>query len=110
MRKILSSVAAAGLLAAAPTIAFAAHHEEAEEAVEAEAAKYTTAGTPLGTLMDDPDAKAVLEAHIPALIANEQIQMARQITLKDIQGFAPDALSDDTLAAIDADLAKIGSE
>ena len=107
MRKILSSVAAASMLLTAPSIALAAHHEEA---AEAEGSHYTTAETPLGTLMDDPAAKAVLEAHIPALIANEQIQMARQITLKDIQGFAPDALSDETLAAIDADLAKIGSE
>jgi len=107
MRKILSSVAAAGLLAAAPTIALADDQEGTEQAASP---KYTTAGTPLGTLMDDPDAKAVLEAHIPALVANEQIQMARQITLKDIQGFAPQVLSDETLAAIDADLAKIGSE
>jgi para-nitrobenzyl esterase len=90
------------LVAASSTTALAAEQQTA-----AAAASYSTASTPLGTLMDDPQAKAVLEKHVPQLIANEQIQMARQITLKDIQGFAPQALSDATLAAIDADLAKL---
>ncbi len=105
MRRIVNSLAAAGvLLIAAPNVASANHHEgEAEAAGQ----HYTTSETPLGTLTDDPDALAVLELHIPRLIANEQIKMARQITLKDIQGFAPDALSDEILAAIDADLAEL---
>lgn len=104
MRNLLHCLTAAILVAAAPGVAIADHHGAGAEAA---AAKYTTAATPLGTLMDDPAAKAVLEAHVPQLVANEQIQMARQITLKDIQGFAPNVLSDELLAAIDADLAKL---
>ena len=50
-------------------------------------------------------AKAVLEKHLPALIGNPQMEMARSMTLKQIQGFAGDALSDEILAKVDADLA-----
>ena len=101
MRVIIKSLMSVALLVASP---YAAQAED--QAGEAQS-HYTTAETPLGTLMDDEDALAVLEKHIPRLIANEQIKMARQITLKDIQGFAPQALTDETMAAIDADLAKL---
>lgn len=104
MRAFVNCLAAAVLLGAAPTAAVADHHGAGAEAA---GTHYTTAATPLGTLMDDPGAMAVLEKHVPMLIANEQIKMARQITLKDIQGFAPNALSDELMAAIDADLAKL---
>jgi hypothetical protein len=108
MRKVVIGLLAAILPMALPVAAWAEDSAAATApAAAATAQHYTTAETPLGTLLDDPAAKAVLENHIPQLIANEQIQMARQITLKDIQGFAPNVLSDDTLAAIDSDLAKL---
>ncbi len=59
------------------------------------------------TALITPAAKAVLEKHIPALVSNPQIEMARSMTLKQIQGFAGDALTDAKLADIDADLAKL---
>ena len=68
---------------------------------------YTTAATSLGTMMDDPAAKAVLNKHIPMIVSNERIAMARSMTLKEIQGFAGDMVSDDMLAKIDADLAAL---
>ena len=101
MRVIIRSLVSAALLFSSPYAALAD-----DQAAEARS-HYSTSETPLGTLFDDEDALAVLEKHIPRLIANEQIKMARQITLKDIQGFAPQALSDETMAAIDADLAKL---
>ena len=63
--------------------------------------------TDLGTLLDNAGAKAVLTKHIPDLIANEQISMARGMTLKQLQGFAGDVLTDEKLAAIEADLNKL---
>jgi hemoglobin-like flavoprotein len=68
---------------------------------------YSTEATDIGTLMDNPETKAVLEKHIPLVIANEQFQAARPMTFRAIQSFAGDALSDEVLAKIDADLAKI---
>ena len=51
--------------------------------------------------------KAVLEKHLAALVGNPQIEMARGMTLKQVQGFAGDQLSDEVLAKVDADLAAI---
>lgn len=72
-----------------------------------DAPKYTTDDTEIGTLLDDPAAKAIVEKHIPGMTTNEQIDMARSMTLKAIQTYSPDDVTDARLAAIDADLAKL---
>ena len=71
------------------------------------AAHYSTASTPIGDLLDDPAAKAVLFKYIPDMAKNDQIEMARGMTLKDVQQYAPDAISDKTLADMDAEFAKM---
>ena len=70
-------------------------------------AHYTTAETDIGTLLDDPAAKAVLDKFLPGFSANDQVSMARPMTLKAIQQFSPDQFTDKVLADIDADLAKL---
>ena len=71
-------------------------------------AKLMSSGeTDIGTLMDTPAAKAVLQKYIPDVISNPQMDMARTMTLKQIQSYIADKLTDDTLAKIDADLAKL---
>lgn len=103
MSKILASVALASiaLFGAAPMAM--ANTPAAAAAKPA----YTTADTPLGDMLDDPAAKAVLEKHVPDLISNSSIDMARGMSLKAVQGYAGDMLTDAKLAAIDADLAKL---
>jgi para-nitrobenzyl esterase len=71
------------------------------------AAQYTTADTDVGTLLDDPAARAVLDKHVPSISKSENIDMARSMTLKAMQQFAADVLTDDVLKAIDTDLAKL---
>lgn len=93
---------AATLLVAPAGVALAA---DAPAAVAAKA--YTTADTPIGTLIDDPASKAVLDKFMPGMSTNPQIDMARSMTLKQIQGFSPDSIKDETLAQIDAELAKL---
>jgi hypothetical protein len=73
----------------------------------AAAAHYTTQDTDLGTLLDDPAAKAVLLKYIPTIINNDQIDQARSMTLKSLQGYAGDTLTDKALADIDAEFAKL---
>lgn len=68
---------------------------------------YTTADTEIGTLLDDPAARAVLDKRVPGMTSNEQIDMARSMTLKGIQQYSPDQITDKVLADVDADLAKI---
>lgn len=69
--------------------------------------KYTTSDTEIGTLLDDPAAKAILEKIVPGLTTNDQIDMARSMTLKSIQQFSPDEITDQRLAQLDAEFAKL---
>ena len=101
--------AIAAALAASTFTAVAGAAEPAKPAAQAPAAKqaYTTADTDIGTLLDDPAAKAIVEKYIPGLTTNPQVDMARAMTLKAVQAYAPDEVTDDRLAKIDADLAKL---
>lgn len=102
MRNLMLAAAATMLtLTAAPVIA------AAPASVPAPATKMTTSDTTIGALLDNPASKAVLMKHIPALVGNAQIDMARSMTLKQIQAYAGDGLSDEVLAKIDVDLAAI---
>lgn len=68
---------------------------------------YNSLTTPLGAMLDDPAARAVLERYIPEVIKSPQINMARGVTLTALQSYMPGLLSDATLKAIDADLEKV---
>jgi hypothetical protein len=70
-------------------------------------AAYSTGATDIGTLLDTPATRAVLDKHMPQLAAHPQIEMARPMTLKQVQQFASDMITDDLLAKVDADLATI---
>ena len=113
MRFQVLSLAMAATLLTAPAFAQSSTDTSSAPAATAPAATapaaagpYTTDTTPLGTMLDDPAAKAVLEAHIPDMVNNPQISMARGMTLKSLQAYAPN-LTDAALASIDADLAKL---
>ncbi|MFK4874898.1 hypothetical protein [Novosphingobium sp. ZW T3_23] len=73
----------------------------------ATAAAYSTSTTSIGDLLDNPSTKAVLVKHLPDLVSNPQIEMARGMTLKQIQSYSSDSVTDEVLAKIDADLQKI---
>ena len=103
MKKLLIAAAVVAVVPAASD--FAA--ETAPAAAPAPAAALSTSATDIGTLMDNPASKAVLEKYIPTMIANPQFEMARAMTLKQIQGFAADQITDELLAKIDADLAAL---
>jgi hypothetical protein len=49
----------------------------------------------------------VLAKHVPMLVADDQINQARSMTLKQIQQFAGAVLSHKVLADIDLDLSKL---
>jgi hypothetical protein len=102
--RIAAAVLAAGLcsLAASPLLAQAA---PAEAGVH-----YSVQTTLVGTLLDDPAAHAILERLIPAVVANEMFQtMGRSQTLASIQQYEPAALSDEVLAAIQAEFDQLAA-
>ena len=97
----LSLVAIGLALALTPAVA------SAQAPAAAAASHYSTANTPLGDILDDPAAKAVVDKYAPQLTKGDQINMARGMTLAGLQQYAPDMLSDKTLAQMDLDFAKL---
>ncbi|MEP6869485.1 MAG: hypothetical protein ABJA20_13305 [Novosphingobium sp.] len=80
-----------------------------EATTAASATAYTTTETKLGTLLDDPAAKAIVDKYIPGLSASPQIDMARGMTLKQIQALAPTSVKDEQLAQVQTELAKLSA-
>lgn len=100
---LLAGACLIGTAAALPATAAPAPAAAAPAATPA----YSSTTTPIGDLLDNPATKAVLVKDVPTLVANPQIDMARGMTLKQVQAYAGDVLSDSVLAKIDADLAQI---
>lgn len=74
--------------------------------IAAQAEPMSSAVTPLGELLDNPGARAVLEKYVPRLVTSERVQQARSQTLKQLANFV-DGLPREKLAEIDAELAKL---
>ena len=105
MKKSLRILALAGLFAGALPVVTPAL---AADAPAAAAAHYSVETTLVGKMLDDPAANALLKRMIPTVYANEMFQsMGRVLTLKAIQQYEPEALSDENLAKVQAELDKI---
>ena len=103
MRTIARNLVLVAFLAAAPTLVGTAFAAQA-----AASAHYSVTTTTVGKMLDDPAANALLKKMIPSVYANEMFQSAgRELTLKDIQQYEPEALSDANLAKLQAELDKI---
>ena len=70
---------------------------------------YTTADTDIGTILDDAALRAIVDKHIPGFTSGDQVDMARPMTLRAIQQFAPDMITDQVLSEIDAEFAKVAA-
>jgi para-nitrobenzyl esterase len=68
---------------------------------------YSTADTDIGTLIDTPATRAILDKIMPGFASNDQVAMARPMTLRAIQQYAPDQITTAKLDALDAELAKL---
>jgi para-nitrobenzyl esterase len=102
------------VLTAAVAAAFAAALHSAPARAETPAAAasapvYSSAATTIGALLDNPEARAILDKYMPGFSTQPQIEMARPMTLTAVQAYAPDMITADVLAKIDADLAKLKS-
>jgi hypothetical protein len=93
---------AAGVVVALPSAA------NAQATAAAQPAHYSAKDTLVGKLLDDPAAAEILKRMIPTVYANDMFKTAgRELTLKAIQQYEPEALSDENLAKIQAELDKI---
>jgi len=106
MRKLIKSFPIV-LLATVFTASFSLS-VTAQEAASTRTAHYSVTDTLVGKLLDDPAAAEILRRLIPTVYANEMFQSAgRDLTLKAIQQYEPEALSDANLAKIQAEFDKI---
>ncbi|MBW8783088.1 MAG: cytochrome P450 [Novosphingobium sp.] len=75
----------------------------------ASGAVLSTRETKLGELLDDSAGRAVLDKHFPGMASDPQVAMAKGMTLRAMQAFAPAQFTDAALDAIDAELARLAS-
>jgi cytochrome P450 len=68
---------------------------------------YSTADTKIGVLLTTPAARAVIDKYFPGVSADKRIGMAKGMTLRGIQKFAPEMFKAEMLDAADAELAKL---
>ena len=104
MTKLPIFAAFAAAMLAAPALAAEA---TTTATAAAPAPTFSVAATPIGTLLDTPATRAVLDKELPGFTTNPQVEMARGMSLKAVQSYAPEKLTDERLAAVDAELAKL---
>lgn len=80
---------------------------EAPAANAPETGAISTANTKLVDLLGNPDARALLDKHFPGVSGDKRIGMAKSMTLRSIQKFAPGQFTDEALDQLDADLATL---
>jgi hypothetical protein len=61
----------------------------------------------VGDLLDNPQAKAILDKHMQGFSTNPQVSMARGMTLKMTAGFSGGKITAEMLNAVNADLAAL---
>ena len=73
---------------------------------------YSTAHTPIGTLMADSGARAVIAQLFPELVASKAVAAgyANRMTLRMLKRFRPKSFTDSRLAAADAEFAKLRAQ
>ncbi len=99
-------LAAGLLLATAPSAALADDHA-AEASVKAEAVATPTIDMPIEKLVADERSKAVLEKHLPGISTHPSYGQFKSMTLVQVQPWSMGLITDESIAAIKADLAEI---
>jgi hypothetical protein len=102
MRTVLAAAAALSAFVLAPAVAHAADTPPA-----AEPAARLSLDTPVETIVADEAGKAVLEANVPGATTHEHYDMFKAMTLRQLATMAPDKLTAELLAKVEADLAKV---
>ena len=61
----------------------------------------------VGELLDNPQAREILDKHMTGFSSNPQVSMARGFSLKMAAGFSGGQITQDMLNAVNADLAAL---
>jgi len=109
MSKTLFAAAAASLLlvgaASAQTApATAPAPAPAQDHAHAEHHAHPTIDSPIEALVNDPATKAVLEKHLPGMDKHPAYGQFKGMSLRQLAPYSQGAITDEKIAAIDADL------
>jgi hypothetical protein len=97
-------IAAVALLAAGAASAQTAPASHEDHAAHAPAAARPTIESPIEALVNDPATKAVLDKHLPGLAEHSAYGQFKRMTLRQVAPFSGGKITNDIIAAIDADL------
>jgi hypothetical protein len=100
--KLVAGLAALATLAAAPAFAQAPAAPAAAPAPAAPAGPLSVDKTPIGTIIANPAAKAVLEKEIPTI--DQYYDQIKEMTLAQVAPMSQGAIDDAKLKAIQAQL------
>jgi len=96
------------LFAAAALILVPAALQAADTAPAAQApAARLSLDTPVETIVADAAGKAVLDTDLPGVTTHEHYDMFKSMSLRQLATMAPDKLTAEVLAKVEADLAKV---
>ncbi len=111
MQKILAAAAALALAPFAAQAqdhsAHAGHAGHTAPAATAAADGKLSLDAPVEAIVADAKAKAVLEANLPGVTTHEHYPMFKTMSLKQIAGMAPQQVTPEVLAKIEAGLAAL---
>jgi hypothetical protein len=105
MSKTLFAAAAASLLlVGAASAQTAPAPAPAQDQAHAEHHAHPTIDSPIEALVNDPATKAVLEKHLPGMDKHPAYGQFKGMTLRQVAPYSQGAITDEKIAAIDADL------
>jgi cytochrome P450 len=78
-----------------------------QEPANASPVPYSIAATKIGVLLADPAAKAVIDKYFPGVSGDSRIGMAKGMTFRAVQSFAPDMFKSELLDAADQELSQL---
>ena len=81
----------------------AALEAELETVEGASVEVYTTGSTLVGVILDDPEARVIVDRYLPGFSEHPDIGQGRGFTLSFMQKFQRDVMTDEVLANINAD-------
>lgn len=101
-----------GLIGVAVVIASGAVHAQSNaERITADTNQVTnvrlSSESTIGELLDNPAARQILIKHFKMVTEGDSIDQTRGMSLRMLQSYAPERISDKALGELDADLAKL---
>lgn len=76
-------------------------------ALAQDAPKFSSKTSTIGQILDNAEAKAAFVKVLPDVAAAPQLEQAREMTIEDVKGMAPEYFPEEKVKELDVELAKI---